>query len=135
MPPEQAIHRRDFLARAAAVGCGVGGLALASAGPGSAGPDPELARYAGSVGTRFRLRGASGADCPVVLERVEELAAPARGRTDGRAPFSLTFRAPAGERLPQDVYRLDHPTLGRADLLLVPVGRSRAGTAFEAVFA
>jgi hypothetical protein len=132
IPPTPGIHRRAFLARAAAVGCGVGGLVLAPIGPAAA-DESEVARYAGAVGTAFRLRGASGLVCEVVLDRVDVRGAP-RGGPGRRAPFSLTFRAPAGRAVPQDVYRLDHPSIGRARLLLVPIGPPRDGAILEAVF-
>jgi hypothetical protein len=48
-------------------------------------------------------------------------------------PFTLLFTGPAG--LPQRTYRLDHTTLGRMELFLVPIapGSDRAPR-YEAVF-
>jgi hypothetical protein len=130
------IHRREFLARAGAVGCGVGGLVLASAatGDGASAPrETEIDRYAEAVGTRFRLRATSGAECEIVLDRVVEQPAMA-GAPAGRVPFTLTFRGPTGRVIPQDVYRLDHARLGRTELLLVPVGLPGDRAVLEAVF-
>lgn len=59
--------------------------------------------------------------------------------TDGRASpeyeaFALLFRGPAGERLAQGLYRLEHAHLGAFDLFIVPVGQDQVGTYYEAVF-
>ena len=35
--------------------------------------------------------------------------------------FSLIFSGPRAELLPQDVFTLEHPRLGRMDLFLVPI--------------
>jgi hypothetical protein len=130
------IHRREFLACAGSVGCGIGGLVLASGATGhgaSAARRTEIECYAEAVGTRFRLRAPSDADCEIVLDRV--VAQPTMpGAPEGRIPFTLTFRGPAGRTIPQDVYRLDHARLGRADLLLVPIGPPRDRVVLEAIF-
>ena len=51
-----------------------------------------------------------------------------------RRPFSLTFLGRAGLRLPQQIYRMRHATLGEMEIFLVPVGDDRSGSTFEAVF-
>ena len=51
-----------------------------------------------------------------------------------RQPFSLTFVGRTGLRLPQQIYRLRHATLGEMEIFLVPVGADQAGSTFEAVF-
>ena len=56
-------------------------------------------------------------------------AAPSR-----RRPFSLIFRAPGGVYLPQRIYALEHPTLGRLMLFLVPLGPDQGGMRYQAVF-
>ncbi len=130
------VHRRAFLACAGAVGCGVGGLVLGTAATcngASAACETEVERYAEAVGTRFRLRATSDADCDIVLDRVVERPA-MPGAPAGRVPFTLTFRGPAGRAIPQDVYRLDHARLGRSHLLLVPVGPPGDRAVLEAVF-
>ena len=130
------MHRREFLARAGAAGCGVGGLMLASVATGdgaSAAGETEIDRYAKAVGTRFRLRATSDVECEIVLDRVVERPA-MPGAPNGRVPFTLTFLGPAGRTIPQDVYRLDHARLGRTQLLLVPIGPPRHRAVLEAVF-
>lgn len=51
-----------------------------------------------------------------------------------RAPFTLEFRGPADPVLPQQIYRLEHPSLGPLEIFIVPVGRDESGTTYEAVF-
>ena len=58
-------------------------------------------------------------------------AAAAQGR---RAPFSLFFRGPLRPIMPQRIYTLEHPQLGRFDLFLVPIGPDGTGMRYEAVF-
>jgi uncharacterized protein DUF6916 len=48
--------------------------------------------------------------------------------------FSAVFLAPPGARLLQHTYKVEHSTLGEFSLFLVPAGRSRQGTYYEAVF-
>ena len=52
-------------------------------------------------------------------------------------PFSLEFSGPDTPVLPQAIYPLEHPGLGRLELFLVPLGPDRnggAGMLYEAVF-
>lgn len=48
--------------------------------------------------------------------------------------FALTFRGPQAEPLPQAIYPLVHPGLGRLDIFIVPVARQNDGMRYEAVF-
>ncbi len=57
--------------------------------------------------------------------------APGGGR---RQPFSLTFRGPEEPVLPQRVYALEHATMGRLEIFLVPIGPDEAGICYQAVF-
>lgn len=51
-------------------------------------------------------------------------------------PFSLIFTGPLQPILPQSIYPLEHPTLGRQEIFIVPIGAdaSRSGMRYEAVF-
>ncbi len=51
-----------------------------------------------------------------------------------RVPFSLFFRGPMQPIMPQRIYTLEHPKLGRFDLFLVPIGPDGTGMRYEAVF-
>jgi len=56
------------------------------------------------------------------------------GKGPKREPFSLHFLGPVDPALPQKIYRLEHEQLGALEIFLVPVGRSAAGTRYEAAF-
>lgn len=51
-----------------------------------------------------------------------------------RWTFSIGFRTPREVRLPQRIYGVVHPRLGRLDLFLVPVQPDAGGNLYEAVF-
>jgi len=53
----------------------------------------------------------------------------------GREAFSVLFLGNQEEILPQSIYALKNPEMGRLEIFLVPIGRSEAGTEYEAVFA
>ena len=85
--------------------------------------------FAGQVGSAFRVVG--GAFDSVELRLAEV--------TDGKAApgyevFSLFFHGPAGPRLDQATYTMDHPALGTLALFLVPVGALPGGVRYEALF-
>lgn len=48
--------------------------------------------------------------------------------------FSLLFATPRGAFLPQATYPLEHPTMGKLPVFLVPIGPTAAGNGYEAVF-
>lgn len=72
---------------------------------------------------------------PIAARLVEVTEERARGRreTRPRETFSLIFEAKRGEPLPQGTYSLEHPSLGRFSLFLVPVGRGAKGFFLEAI--
>ena len=49
-------------------------------------------------------------------------------------PFSATLSAPDGTQLEQGTYAVLHPTLGRLELFLVPIGMQSDGPGYEIVF-
>jgi len=53
----------------------------------------------------------------------------------GRCRFSVVFRAEVASVLPQRVYGVEHPEMGRLELFLVPVAQDADGVRYEAVFA
>jgi hypothetical protein len=96
-----------------------------------------LATFAPLVGQVLRLRLDDGAAVEVVLESATE--SPGTGwRPPGdgpvRTPFSLVFRGPPQFVLPQRIYRFEHDVLGEVDIFVVPIGRTAAGVAYEAIF-
>jgi hypothetical protein len=62
----------------------------------------------------------------VALVEVKDLLPPGTPATDGRESFSLVFRG-GSTALRQNTYRIDHPSLGRFQLFLVPGGPDSVG--------
>jgi hypothetical protein len=96
-----------------------------------------LADFVPLVGQVLRLRLDDGAAIEVALESATE--SPRTGwRPPGgepaRTPFSLVFRGPPQFVLPQRIYRFEHEALGELDIFVVPIGRTAAGVAYEAIF-
>lgn len=72
---------------------------------------------------------------PVVeLKLVEAVASGARLEGAVREPFRLEFAGPAGLRMPQRIYRMEHPATGAIELFLVQTGDGPEGSRIEAVF-
>ncbi len=86
---------------------------------------------------KFRMCLGSAEFMELDLVDISE-AAPAAAKTAAargqRAPFSLFFRGPMKPIMPQRIYTLEHPELGRFDLFLVPIGPDGPGMRYEAVF-
>jgi hypothetical protein len=86
---------------------------------------------------RFRMCLGSAQFVELDLAEISEAspavakAATAHGR---RAPFSLFFRGPMQPIMPQRIYTLEHPELGRFEIFLVPIGPDGTGMRYEAVF-
>ncbi len=49
-------------------------------------------------------------------------------------PFALLFHGPVSPVLPQRIYPLEHPTLGRQEIFIVPIGPDGSGMGYEAIF-
>jgi hypothetical protein len=69
------------------------------------------------------------------LQLVEATAQP-YGRPGQRAPFTLLFHGPPSPILPQAIYSFEHPSLGRLEVFIVPIGPAPGTPAmrYEAVF-
>jgi hypothetical protein len=94
-----------------------------------AGPAPRylrLATYVPFVGSTFRINreGAS----PLKVKLVSAKALAGKGES-----FSLIFRGPRHAELAQQISTLEHPSLGRFDLFVAPIGRGVKGQEFQAV--
>ncbi len=100
---------------------------------------PELDRLASltlvdfmpAVGTEFTLHRPDGATEPLRLAEAHPVGA---GSDAKRAPFALLFRTAARGWVPQAIYALEHPALGRLEIFLVPLGADAQGMRYEAVF-
>lgn len=80
----------------------------------------------------FRLVTADGASLDLELVEVHESARNRPGQE--RCCFSLLFKGTRDQLLPQQMYRMEHATLGLMDLLIVPVREDQNGYYYEAVF-
>lgn len=70
----------------------------------------------------------------LVLELVEANKLGRQPDEGRRHAFSIIFHGPAEPLLPQQIYRLNHAEMGSLDLFLVPLGPTRTGLRYEAVF-
>lgn len=89
------------------------------------------------VGSRFRLQ-LEGQE-PLELELFEIARYEENPDFAARKePFSLLFLGPASPLMPQAIYPLEHPALGRMEIFLVPIGPdprgNRSGMRYEAAF-
>jgi hypothetical protein len=86
------------------------------------------------VGTRFRVVPRRASDVEVELYEVA-LHEPHDGPRV--QPFSLRFRdgrGPGTPALPQQIFQVEHSTLGTMAIFLVPIGPDAQGMCYEAVF-
>jgi hypothetical protein len=96
-----------------------------------------LETFSPHVGETFRipLQG----DQAIELELVDarSLLDPYAGRPGprpGRAPFGLVFKGPPTPILPQHIYPLEHATIGRHELFIVPIGPDQGRMRYEVIF-
>jgi hypothetical protein len=95
----------------------------------------DFARYKNQ---EFRIHDASDSTESLIAELIEvtELGTTnASGKGEAtRRPFSIIFRGPADQILPQRTYRVEHEAMGSLDVFLVPIGPDDRGMRYEAVF-
>ncbi|HRC84218.1 MAG TPA: hypothetical protein PK413_01260 [Thermoanaerobaculia bacterium] len=89
-------------------------------------------QFAPHLAQTFRLE-LQGHTLELQLAEVNALADHSGGRAS-RQPFSLVFVGSRNQVLPQRIYPLDHPDLGRLEIFLVPIGPDARGMRYEAVF-
>jgi hypothetical protein len=94
--------------------------------------------FAPHVGEQFELAPSEGDPFEAVLVSCDETTYGEREQwlaSIDRVPFSLLFRAPGGDLLPQQTFAVRHPQLGELEIFLVPLGPGGDGAmAYEAVF-
>jgi hypothetical protein len=82
-----------------------------------------------NLNSRFWLREENGERGALDLVALKD------GRvTPHQEQFSLLFRGDPGRIYPQQIFSLEHDSIGQLELFLVPVGRDVEGTMYEAVF-
>ena len=80
----------------------------------------------------FRLVTADGASLGLELVEVHESG---RNRpAQERSSFALLFKGTRDKLLPQQMYQMEHATLGLMELFIVPVQEDQTGYYYEAVF-
>ncbi len=93
--------------------------------------------FIGHVNAQFRTHLDSGEvlDLELIEARTIGESRPERPGIRTQA-FSLIFRGPSGRLLPQRIYPVEHPTLGRLEIFLVPLGPEGdpQGLHYQAVF-
>ena len=67
----------------------------------------------------------------LTLNNVTEVGPEVPGR---RRAFSLIFLGPIEPILPQRIYALEHETMGRLEIFIVPIGVTQSNCRYEAVF-
>ena len=86
------------------------------------------------VGAAFRVALESGDPLELTLIEARDLTLQGRPPANRRMPFSLLFRGPRSPVLPQRIYALEDPGLGRLEIFLVPIGTDGDGVRYEAIF-
>jgi hypothetical protein len=105
---------------------------LIAAPPAGAGPWFTRASYSSLVGSSFFVKPGTGPTASLRLDAVGDITALSAERDaapDGR--FSLLFTS--ASVFAQGTYLVRHPTLGSANLFVVPVGAKSARQRYEVV--
>lgn len=68
------------------------------------------------------------------LGRLQLVAANKTASTAQTEQFTLGFLGPTGDPLAQDTYRIQHATIGKADIFLQPACSDRLGHYYQACF-
>ena len=88
------------------------------------------ATFAAQLNSMFRIQSKLAKPVEVKLIEVKDTG-PIPDQQSGKECFSLLFIGQP--RLRQDTYTIDHAALGKFALLLVPVGKDKKGSYYEAV--
>lgn len=83
------------------------------------------ATFAPHVNTAFMVQSGRARAVEVKLVQVNSTGPVPDQQVPGKECFSLVFSGQ--QRLSQDVYKFQHPALGKFDLLLVPIGKVKKG--------
>lgn len=90
--------------------------------------------FAGREGEIFTITLTSGESLELELSEVRGLTGDTPEGSQ-RSPFSLLLLGPGDGYLPQRIYELEHPQMGKLTLFLVPLGPDREGKMrYEVVF-
>lgn len=89
-----------------------------------------FARY---LNTEFLIRSSNGVVTPARLVEVKHWPGSPATPDTARECFSLVFSSSQQPSLPQDTVLVEHESLGKFPLLIVPVGNHKQGSHYEAV--
>ncbi|HEX8144748.1 MAG TPA: twin-arginine translocation signal domain-containing protein [Pyrinomonadaceae bacterium] len=89
------------------------------------------ATFAAHLNSSFVIKSKRARAVEVKLVEINDAGPVPDQQLSGKECFSLVFRT--SQRLRQDVYEIEHATLGKFELLLVPVGKDRKGSYYEAL--
>lgn len=84
------------------------------------------------LNTRFAFADKEHQELSVKLIEVNDLTP--KTATYGKECFGLVFIGPRNAPLRQETYSVTHESLGRFDMLVVPVASRREGVYYEAIF-
>lgn len=97
--------------------------------------DVTCGDWAAHEGSDFSVALADGSTVTLTLLSATSRPGAQPFRPGGRTPFGLLFRAASRTlHLPQQIYALEHPTFGRWEIFLVPIGPDAVGMRFDAQF-
>ena len=137
--------RRNFLLRCFTVAAGASVMPKAAlAVPGlfrSGSPHPGLKEFEKNLNTNFDVVREGGSKVRLKLVEAQSAVRRSPGRTARRMSdsanekFSLIFKGPRHQLLPQDTYHFRHGELGELSLFIVPVlSRNQRHYVYQAIF-
>ena len=96
-----------------------------------------LDTFSPHVGETFRIPLQGDHAIELELVDVKSLHDPYAGRPGprtARVPFALVLKGPLTPVLPQQIYPLEHATIGRHELFMVPIGPDQDRMRYEVIF-
>jgi hypothetical protein len=88
----------------------------------------KFSDFAPLVNSRFRIHLDSSKYFDLELIEANDLSHP------GQEQFSLIFRGPLNGPTAQQVFDIEHDSLGKLNLFLVPISIEKDGVRYEAIF-
>jgi hypothetical protein len=85
--------------------------------------------FSKELGTRFRMHYGQSETADLELISAKDISP-----TPRHPQFSLIFLGPESCPISQQIYELEHETLGTMNIFLVPIGKDSRGVEYEAVF-
>lgn len=89
-----------------------------------------------AVKTPFRvwMDGQTSLELQLAEVTTSRMTAPGGAKNSTYENFTLVFQGPAGQVLPQRIYRFESAALGCFELFIVPSGQDAGGTQYQATF-